>query len=126
MQSLRVVTLNIWNRGGPWEERLKVIRAGVKELAPDLIGLQEVLRPTTGDAPDQARLIAEGLDYSIAYGAAWDAGGIEFGNAVLSKFPVTRTETFALPKLDTEDSRCLLFAELEAPFGAIPFFVTHL
>jgi endonuclease/exonuclease/phosphatase family metal-dependent hydrolase len=126
MQTLRVLTLNIWNRGGPWEERLKVIRAGVKELAPDLIGLQEVLRPTTGDAPDQARLIAEGLDYSVAYGAAWDAGGIEFGNAVLSKFPVTRSDVFPLPKLDTEDSRCLLFAELEAPFGAIPFFVTHL
>jgi endonuclease/exonuclease/phosphatase family metal-dependent hydrolase len=126
MQTLRVVTLNIWNRGGPWEERLAVIRAEMKELAPDIVGLQEVLHPTAGDGPDQARLIAEGLDYHVAYGAAWETGGIEFGNAVLSKFPVTRTEVFPLPKLDTEDSRCLLFTEIEAPFGTVPFFVTHL
>jgi endonuclease/exonuclease/phosphatase family metal-dependent hydrolase len=91
-----------------------------------VIGLQEVLRPTTGDGPDQARLVAHGLGYSIAYGAAWDTGGIEFGNAVLSKYPIVRTEVFPLPKLDTEDSRCLVFAEIEAPCGNVPFFVTHL
>jgi endonuclease/exonuclease/phosphatase family metal-dependent hydrolase len=45
---------------------------------------------------------------------------------VLSKFPIRRSEVFALPKMDSNESRCLLFAELEAPFGAIPFFVTHL
>ena len=44
MKTLRVATLNIWNRFGPWEERLAAIRAGVEVLSPDILGLQEVVR----------------------------------------------------------------------------------
>ena len=60
MKTLRVATLNIWNRFGPWEQRLAAIRAGVRSLAPDLLGLQEVLRlePGDGDGLDQAAAIA--------------------------------------------------------------------
>src|SRR5262249_35677525 len=126
MRTLRIVTLNIWNRGGPWEGRLAVIRAGLADFDPDIVGLQEVLRPTTAEGPDQARQIADGLGYHVAYGAAWDGGGFEFGNAVLSKFPIGRSEVFTLPKLDVPESRCLVFAELESPFGKVPFFSTHL
>ena len=43
MERLRVVTLNIWNRQGPWRERLPLIRDGLAALAPDVVGLQEVL-----------------------------------------------------------------------------------
>jgi endonuclease/exonuclease/phosphatase family metal-dependent hydrolase len=126
MRSARIVTLNIWNRGGPWEERLLAIRAGVADLEPDVMGLQEVLRPDSSDGLDQAQLIAEGFGYHIAFGAAMKTTGVGFGNAVLSKFPIVRSQTFELPKLDAEESRCLVFAELDAPFGKIPFFVTHL
>jgi endonuclease/exonuclease/phosphatase family metal-dependent hydrolase len=126
MRTLRIVTLNIWNCGGPWDQRLAAIRAGLVDLDPDFVGLQEVLRPSNGEGPDQARQIADGLGYHIAYGAAFDSGGVEFGNAALSKFPIARSQVFALPKLDAPESRCLVFAELDAPFGKIPFFVTHL
>jgi endonuclease/exonuclease/phosphatase family metal-dependent hydrolase len=126
MRTLRVVTLNIWNQSGPWQQRLQGIRAGLAEIDPDVVGLQEVLRPSSGEAPDQARQIAEGLGYHVAYAAAFDSGGIEFGNAALSKFPILRSEVFPLPNVDTGESRCLLFAELDAPLGPIPFFVTHL
>ena len=63
MKTLRVATLNIWNRFGPWEQRLAAIRAGVGALAPDLLGLQEVVRldPSDGDGLDQAIAIARGL-----------------------------------------------------------------
>ena len=125
MRALRVVTLNIWNRGGPWEERLHAIRTGLSETDPDVIGLQEVLRPSAGEGPDQARQIADGLGYHVAYGASFDSGGIEFGNAALSKFPVARSQVFTLPHEGTEP-RSLLFAELDTPFGKVPFFVTHL
>ena len=126
MRALRIVTLNIWNRGGPWEARLQAIRAGLVDLDPDVVGLQEVLRPTTSEGPDQAAQIAAGLGYHIAYGASFDSGGIEFGNAALSKFPIARYAVFPLPSIETPDSRSLLFAEIEAPFGRLPFFVTHL
>jgi endonuclease/exonuclease/phosphatase family metal-dependent hydrolase len=126
MRTLRVVTLNIWNRGGPWEERLDVIRGELLDLEPDVVGLQEALRPKGTDVPDQARQIADGLGYDVAYGAAYEGDGYEFGNAVLSRFPIVRSEVLALPKLDAPESRCLVFAELDAPFGKLPFFSTHL
>jgi endonuclease/exonuclease/phosphatase family metal-dependent hydrolase len=126
MRTLRIATLNIWNRGGPWEARREAIRADLGDLEADVVGLQEVLRPTTAEAPDQAKQIADGLGYHIAYGAAFDFGGVEFGNAALSRFPIIRSETRALPQLDAPESRCLLFAELDAPFGKLTFFVTHL
>jgi endonuclease/exonuclease/phosphatase family metal-dependent hydrolase len=126
MRALRVVTLNVWNRSGPWEQRLTTIRAGLADLEPDVIGLQEVLRPTRGDGLDQAAQIAAGLDYHIAYGPAFEAEGIGFGNAVLSRWPIRRAETIALPHLEAPEPRCLVHAEIDAPFGTLPFFVTHL
>jgi endonuclease/exonuclease/phosphatase family metal-dependent hydrolase len=125
MRAARIVTLNIWNRGGPWEARLAAIRAGVADLDPDVMGLQEVLR-SPEDGLDQAAQIAQGFGYSIAFGEAMPIGAGSFGNAVLSKFPVARSQTFQLPALDAEEPRCLVFAELDAPFGKLPFFVTHL
>jgi len=125
MNTLRVATLNIWNRFGPWEQRLTAIRAGVAAAAPDILGLQEVLRlePTVGDGLDQAAAIAEGFGYHVADGRA---KGELWGNAALSRWPVVRSEVFELPRGGTDQRRTLLFAEIDAPFGRIPFFVTHL
>ncbi len=125
MKTLRVATLNIWNRFGAWEERLAAIRAGVGELAPDLLGLQEVLRldPEEGDGLDQARAIGDGFGYHVAYGSS---AGERWGNAALSRWPIGRTEVFDLPRCGTSEKRTLLFAEIHAPYGRIPFLVTHL
>src|SRR5260370_32364115 len=59
MKTLAVATLNIWNRFGPWEQRLVAIRDGVAALSPDILGLQEVVRlqPDDGDGLDQAAAI---------------------------------------------------------------------
>jgi endonuclease/exonuclease/phosphatase family metal-dependent hydrolase len=126
MKTMRVATLNIWNRFGPWEQRLASIRAGVGVLAPDLLGLQEVVRlePNDGDGLDQAAAIAEGFGYHVAYGRARDERW--FGNAALSRWPIDRSHVYELPRAGTEERRTLLFAEVASPFGAIPFFVTHL
>jgi endonuclease/exonuclease/phosphatase family metal-dependent hydrolase len=126
MKTLRVATLNIWNRFGPWEHRLHAIRAGVASLAPDILGLQEVVRlaPDDGDGLDQAAAVAEGFGYHVAYGRAHDERW--FGNAVLSRWPIARSHVYELPRVGTEERRVLLFAEIASPFGSIPFFVTHL
>jgi endonuclease/exonuclease/phosphatase family metal-dependent hydrolase len=125
MRSFRVVTFNIWNRMGPWEQRLPAIRSGLRALAPDVLGLQEVLRPAPGvDGPDQAAEIA-GDAFHIAWGTAQDEP-VRMGNAVLSRWPILRSETFPLPQVGTDERRCLVFAELDAPFGKLPVFVTHL
>jgi endonuclease/exonuclease/phosphatase family metal-dependent hydrolase len=126
MKTIRVATLNIWNRFGPWEQRLPAIRAGVSALAPDLLGLQEVLRldAADGDGLDQAAAIAQGFGYHIATSRAHDERW--FGNAALSRWPIGRRHALELPRGGTEERRTLLFAEALSPFGAIPFFVTHL
>ncbi len=126
MTTLRVATLNIWNRFGPWEQRLAAIREGVSALAPDLLGLQEVVRldASEGDGLDQATAIARGFGYHVAYARAHDERW--FGNAALSRWPIARSHALELPRGGTDERRTLLFAEVESPFGAIPFFVTHL
>jgi len=126
MKTFRVATLNIWNRFGPWEQRLAAIRAGMAALAPDVIGLQEVVRLDAGegDALDQAAAIGDGLGYHSAYSRARDER--YYGNAVLSRWPITRSRVYELPRGGTDERRTLLSAEIESPFGPMPFFVTHL
>ncbi|MBI2394715.1 MAG: endonuclease/exonuclease/phosphatase family protein [Deltaproteobacteria bacterium] len=126
MRALRVGTLNIWNRCGPWEQRLHAIRRSVGELDLDVLGLQEVLRTAEGaEGPDQAGEIAQGYGYEVAFGTTRDEP-IRLGNAVLSRWPIVRAQTWPLPNGGTSERRSLLFAEIDAPCGRLPFFVTHL
>ncbi|HSO37236.1 MAG TPA: endonuclease/exonuclease/phosphatase family protein [Labilithrix sp.] len=123
MHTFRAATLNIWSRFGPWEQRLPGIRAGLRMLAPDVIGLQEVLRfPEL----DQAALVSAGLGYEIAWGLSSDNHGFPTGNAILSKWPIIRSEVIPLPDGGSDEQRSVVFAELASPFGKIPFFCTHL
>lgn len=124
MPTVRVVTLNIWNRLGPWDERLAAIRDGLVKMSPDIVGLQEVI-----EIPGltQADTIAEGLGYHTAYGLANPYGeGVSLGNAVLSRWPIVSKQVFALPSGGTDENRSMLFVEIDSPFGKLPFFVTHL
>lgn len=120
--SLRVGTLNIWNRLGPWEERLAAIRAAAAAEDVDVLFLQEVVRL---DGFDQAALIAAGLGYHVVHGRHSGAV-LPIGNAILSRFPVLRTEVLDLPTGGTIERRSLVHAELDAPCGRLPVFVTHL
>jgi len=125
MPEIRVVTLNIWNRSGPWDERFVAIKTTLARLSPDIVGLQEVIVTEQGDLLDQGKAIAESLGYHMAFGKA-QGEGYAFGNAVLSRWPIAKKEVFPLPRLDDTEPRCLLFTEVVAPFAKIPFFVTHL
>lgn len=137
MSTLRIATLNIWNKSGPWQERLGAIRTELARLEPDVIGLQEVLRFAPGggglDAFQptattcQATEIAEGLGYAVAYAAATDyANGLLFGNALLSRHPILEQRRSALPGTESGESRSLLETLLDTPYGTLPAFVTHL
>ena len=123
MDRIRVATLNIWNRMGPWEERLVAIRKEIERLQPDILGLQEVL-VLPEHAFDQAKAIAEGFGYHVAFGRSPDAEPYTLGNAILSRWPIARTLAYGLP--GTDEHRSLVFAEIDAPNAKIPFFSTHL
>ncbi|MFZ5895618.1 MAG: endonuclease/exonuclease/phosphatase family protein [Myxococcota bacterium] len=135
MSTLRIATLNIWNKSGPWIDRLVLIRREIERLQPAVLGLQEVLRFAADGrerfvatpATCQATEIGEGWDYQVAYAEASDyGGGLMFGNALLSRFPILTAQSFILPGLETGESRSLLYTLLETPYGNLPVFVTHL
>lgn len=128
MQRLKVLTLNIWHRENAWDARRELIRRGLATLTPDVIGLQEVLELSAGNyRRDQAQEIAHELGYQTAYGRAQTLGpGLEFGNALLSKYPILAHETIPLPGAETGETRSLLYARLSTPWAEIPVFVTHL
>src|SRR5690349_5543676 len=121
----RVATLNIWNRQGPWAERLPLIREGLRALDADAIGLQEVLGFT--GLPSQAHEIAAGMGWNVHYVPAWNVGGgLTFGNAILSPHPLVDLQTLALPTPEGLDTRTVAFARVECAHGPMPVFVTHL
>jgi endonuclease/exonuclease/phosphatase family metal-dependent hydrolase len=121
----RVVTLNIWNRQGPWERRLPLIRDGLAALDADVVGLQEVL--ALGALPTQADEIAAALGWNAYYAPAWQiGGGLTFGNAILSPHRLSDGQCLPLPSPPGLDTRSVAFARVDAPHGPVPVFVTHL
>ena len=70
--------------------------------------------------------MSDGLGYEVAWGKASENHGYPTGNAILSRWPIVRSETIALPNGGTDEDRCAVFAEIASPFGKLPFFVTHL
>ncbi len=121
----RIATFNIWNRQGPWNERLPLIRDGLSALDADVIGLQEVL--AFGDLPNQADEIAAGMGWNVYHAPAWQVGGgLTFGNAILSPHRLFDTAVLPLPSPPGLDTRSVVFARVDAPHGPIPVFVTHL
>jgi endonuclease/exonuclease/phosphatase family metal-dependent hydrolase len=124
---IRVVTLNIWNRQGPWGRRLALIREGLAALGPDLVGLQEVLC-LPGAGPHQAEEIAAATGHHVVYGEAWKVmgGPLSFGNALLSRWPILEHQVIDLPIDDGAEGRAMIYAVCDAPGGRLPVYVTHL
>jgi endonuclease/exonuclease/phosphatase family metal-dependent hydrolase len=93
---LRVLTLNLWNANHWIEWRDEVLR-WLNYLKPDMVGLQEVVR-----APDecQATWLGTATGLHVAFAGEPRADGTMFGNAVLSRFLIARTERRVLTSLD--------------------------
>jgi endonuclease/exonuclease/phosphatase family metal-dependent hydrolase len=122
--TLRLVTWNVWWRFGPWEARQPAIAATLAELQPDLVGLQEVW---SVGRTNQAALLAEQLGFHHAYATRFTEEDIQFGNAVLSRWPITAFEPRPLPAPpDQDEMRTVLRADIDGPRGPIELFTTHL
>lgn len=121
--TLKVLTLNLWNRSGPYDARKPRIREWIERLDPDLLGFQEAMR---GDGFDQVPELLEGLSYEIDFGSGSMWGEMEFGNAVASRWPISDRELLELPDLGTDEGRIALSVTVGAPVGEVSFTVTHL
>jgi endonuclease/exonuclease/phosphatase family metal-dependent hydrolase len=124
LERLRVVTLNIWNRQGPWARRVELMRAGLVALDADVIGLQEVLG--FPGHPSQAHELAP-AGWHVHHAPAWEiGGGLTFGNALLARYPLLDAAILPLPAPADLDTRTVAFARVDVPGGPVPVFCTHL
>jgi endonuclease/exonuclease/phosphatase family metal-dependent hydrolase len=128
---VRIATWNLWGRYGPWEARLPVIIDNLCAINADILALQEVWED---DARSQAHEIATALGYAEpVYAHNLERDGARSGNAVLSRWPITRREVRVLPRRGAGDAvdeegeeRLCLFAEVDGPRGPIQIFCAHL
>ncbi|MEV0735347.1 endonuclease/exonuclease/phosphatase family protein [Streptomyces sp. NPDC050549] len=129
---MRVVTWNLWWRYGPWEARQQAILAVLRELRPDVVGLQEVW---DAEGTNLAAWLAGELGMHWTWGASHDPGfwqrrlgdpTVGIGNAILSRWPVAERAVLPLPPGDGDGGRLALYAALDAPHHRVPFFTVHL
>jgi len=113
------------------ERIARVIRAS----GADIAGLQEVDRnfAQRSNWTDQAAELAELFQWHAAYGANIDLDPpgprrprIQYGNAVLSRYPIARRENTHLFRSPGEEQRGLLHVEIDVPDVPLQVYVTHL
>ncbi|WP_338696693.1 endonuclease/exonuclease/phosphatase family protein [Bradyrhizobium sp. 26S5] len=141
---MRIITYNIqFSRGR--DGRYDIARIADAIKSGDIIGLQEVERlwerTANVDQPSElARLLP---DYFVAYGATIDilkadrpTGGRvdnrrrQFGNMILSRYPILTVRNHLFPKFGALTQHTLqrgaLEATIETPDGVIRVYSTHL
>lgn len=149
---LRVATWNIFGGrargGGPVD--LDQAVATLRGLDADVVALQEVDRDQERSGRrDQALVLADALGMAWRFApalfgpAAWDPvtrapawrpaeagvadpGGAAYGIALLSRCPLGRLETVALPRSTRDEPRVAVVAEVLTAAGAVTVAGTHL
>lgn len=120
----RVATWNLWWRFGPWEQRAPAILSTLRGLDADVVCLQEVWGD--GDVTSASR-IADDLGMSHVFSTQLDIDGVDFGNAILSRWPITTSEWWPLPApADGDERRTVVVADIEGPRGPLQVWCTHL
>ena len=113
---------------------VKYVGEIIEKYNPDIVGLNEVYN-TGKDAvfTNQTEALAKMLGYKYYYFAeAHRIKGVNpYGNAILSKFPITFTEIIKIPELEIknddivfDENRCILHAIIELA-GETHVYISH-
>ena len=123
---LRVVSYNIAGHTALVRPgHVAQVAALLRELDPDVVGLQEVHRGTWQSwFRDQTEELARRTGLTPAFGPSFRALGGEFGNAVLVRGEVLAAATLPLPSVG--EPRSLLRARVRVREVELDVFVTHL
>ncbi len=114
-----------WNieHGRKIDQAIDEIQSTPELASSDIILVQEM-------SPDSAAQLADGLDVNHVYGAVADScvTGLPFGNAVLSRWPITGSETIPLPGVApiSPQPRCAVHATVEINGTVISAISVHL
>jgi len=134
---VRVGTFNIHHGvGDNGDLDLTRTAAAIADLDADLVGLQEVDRNWAGRSgfADQAADLAHSLDMHLAFAASLnrrrrrrgDTQQGQYGNALLSRFPIRHSQTTLLPHPRGGEQRALLDTEVVVDGVVMRCLVTHL
>lgn len=96
---VRVLTYNI-HHGEGTDGKLDLPRIAnvIKQVAPDVVALQEVDKSTRrSQGVDQAAELGKLTGMHHAFGQAMDYAGGEYGEALLSKYPLSDVQVHELP-----------------------------
>lgn len=127
---LRVLTYNIHHAEGV-DRKLDVERIArvINGVRPDIVALQEVdqrvSRTNQVDQPAELSLLTK---MHMAFGGNIEFGGGRYGNAILSRFPISQHRNNRLPNRGDGEQRGVLEAAVAIPDQMQPLvlFATHL
>ena len=126
---LRILSYNIHHAEGV-DGKLDVPRIAqvILSVEPDLVALQEVDKNTTRTGKvNQDIELANITKMNSVFGSNITFQGGQYGNAILSKFPIIKNKNFLLPNVDSGEQRGLLRSQIQISNKEnVLFFSTHL
>jgi len=123
---LTIVTYNI-NHGEGVDGLYSSIRIArtLEQYDPDLIALQDVDMSTNRVNQDlQIEIIAKHLEMFYLFGKTVDYIGGEYGNAILSKYPIISSQNSDISPYNAPEKRRLLRATIDLGFKTLKFYST--
>ena len=130
-ERLRVATYNVHGcRGMDAQRSEKRIAEVIAMLDVDVIGLQELdLNRRRSAGVDQAAVIADQLGWHRFFHPALRVADEQYGDAVLSRYPMKLRKAQELPSVTTRvcpESRAAIWMEIEIHGGVVQVINTHL
>lgn len=125
---ITVATWNVWRRGGPWEQRHKMIIDALEYAAADVITLQQTWSTHDRDQPAEiASALGLGHVEVAPYAAPTGPEGQRVLLAVISRWPLRNVISRQLPSaLARSQGRGVLGVIVDHPAGPLPVVTTHL
>jgi len=125
---IQVATYNVhrWSglngRGTPDPARAAFV---ISELDADVIALQEVLRPFTGEDP--LELLSDALGFHLAFAVTRQHRRGQLGNAILSRYPIEGLSVLDIShsRIERRGALCAQFASNDA-LARVSVIATHL
>ncbi|MCE4352216.1 endonuclease/exonuclease/phosphatase family protein, partial [Xanthomonas hortorum pv. cynarae] len=123
-REMTLVTLNLHHDREDWPARRAYIAKQLKQLAPDVIALQEVIE-RRGSVENQAAWLARKLGYEYTFASVDPVGAPKrYGNALLSRRKVLAMHQRLLQPLD--DYRVAAHLQVDVDGQPVNVYVTHL
>ncbi|MCB9866603.1 MAG: endonuclease/exonuclease/phosphatase family protein [Phycisphaerales bacterium] len=126
--TIRVLTYNI-HHGAGMDKQIDLPRIAkiIRDSGADLVALEEVDRnvPRTSHV-DQPAVLGELTGMHAVFEKNADMQGGDYGNAVLSRYPITRYENHLLPNFPGNEQRGCLEVHVRIAGKPAVFFAAHL